>query len=52
MRHEREREREREREACSARKEREFLKFLNRGKLEEEIGETERAKRNEGHTDH
>ena len=47
-----EREREREREACSARKEREFLKFLNRGKLEEERGETERAKRNEGHTDH
>ena len=45
-------EREREREACSAVKEREFLKLLNRGKLEEERGETERAKRNEDHTDH
>ena len=45
-------EREREREACSARKEREFLKFLNRGKHEEERGEIERAKRNKGHTDH
>ena len=46
------REREREREACSAGKEREFMKFLNRGKREQERGENERAKRNEGRTDH
>ena len=49
---ERKREREREREACSGGKEREFLKFLNMDKLEEERGEIERAKRNKGHTDH
>ena len=44
--------RERERERHVRLEKREFLKFLNRGKLEEERGEDERAKRNEGRTDH
>ena len=48
----RERERERERGMFGWKREREFLKFLNMDKLEEERGEIERAKRNKGHTDH
>ena len=42
--------RERDSEACSVGREsqREFLKFLNRGKREEERGEIERVEKNEG----